>query len=91
MLAQKAEEMTKNVDGYYGVTVIHGEKVGARQFRARAYIFRRDTQEKIGNDIFVEKATMNSADTQAFQEARNAILMMGVPEAWSGPEDGFRS
>lgn len=82
--------MTFDVDGYYGVTVTHGEKKGPRRWQARAYVFRRDTQEIIDNNFFGEGATMTSADKRALQAARRAISMKGIPDGWKGPKDGFR-
>lgn len=83
--------MTFDVDPWYGVTVIHGEKIGPRRWRARAYIFRRDTQQNVGEDFFGEGGAMTTADKAALNAAKGELYMLGKPHDWSGPEDGFRN
>ena len=81
--------MTFDVDPWYGVTVIHADKVGPRRWRARAYIFRRDTQDRVGDDHYGEGGAMTTADTAALNMAKRTLRMLGEPENWSGPEGGF--
>jgi len=83
--------MTFNIDPWYGVTVIHGEKIGPRRFRAQALIFRRDTQRKVGSIHFGEGGAMTTADDAALNAARREIYALGEPNDWSGPKSGFQS
>jgi len=81
--------MTFDVDPWYGVPVFHGEKIGPRRWRARAHIFRRDTQQKVGEDFFGEGGAMTTADEAALNAAKRELNVLGIPHDWSGPEDGF--
>jgi hypothetical protein len=82
--------MTFDIDPWYGITVIHGERISPRLWRARAYIFRRDTQQRVGDDFFGEGGAMTTADNAAFHAAKTYLFGLGVPENWSGPEVGFK-
>lgn len=81
--------MTYDIDPWYGISVIHGEKIGPRRWRAKAYIFRRDTQQKIGEDFFGEGGAMTTADKAAFNAAKRELYVLGQPDDWSGPENGY--
>ena len=82
--------MTFDIDPWYGITVIHGEKIGPRRWRARAHIFRRDTQQKVADDFFGEGGAMTTADDAALKAAKLRLYALGKPDNWSGPENGYR-
>jgi len=75
--------MTLNLDEFYGVSVIHAEKIGPRKWRGKGDIFRRDTQENI-KTVFAEGGAMTSADSNVIKEARLAVAFLGAPENWQG-------
>jgi hypothetical protein len=81
--------MTFNVDPWYGVSVTHGKKVGPRRWQAEAYIFRRDTQQRVGKSFFGEGGAMTTADDAVLAAAKRELYILGKPADWSGPKDGF--
>ncbi len=72
--------MTFHIDKYWGCTVIHGEKIGSRQWRARAFAFRRDTQKQIGDEYIGIGTTMNTADDDAIKKVKLFVASMGKPD-----------
>jgi hypothetical protein len=82
--------MTRDINSWYGVTVRHGEKIRPGLWRASAYIFRRDTQQQLGDDFIGEGSRMTSSDNAAFNGANKVLLSLNKPTDWKGPENGFR-
>lgn len=82
--------MTFDIDPWYGVTVTHGEKIGPRRWRAKAQIFRRDTQQRVGEPVYGEGGAMTTADSAALAAAKQLLHSFGEPASWAGPEGGFR-
>ena len=74
--------MTHDVNEWWGVTVIHGEKIGSKQWRARAYAFRRDTQIQVGKEFTAVGTTMGSADKEVSRQATNFARAQGMPGDW---------
>ena len=82
--------MTFDISPWYGITVSNGEKIGPRQWRAEANIFRRDTQQKLGANFFGEGGAMTTANDAALSAAKYHLYMLDKPNNWSGPENGYR-
>jgi len=82
--------MTFDINPWYGITVIHGEKVGPRRWQAKAHIFRRDTQQRISDDFYGEGGAMTTADDAALNAAKRKLSSLGEPEDWVGPKSGFK-
>lgn len=75
--------MTIDIDEHYGITVIHGEKIGPKRWRATAQAFRRDTMQNVGEKFVGMGTTMNTADTDAFNQAKRFVGVQGVPQGWA--------
>jgi len=71
--------MTFNIDKYWGCTVIHGTKIGPKRWRARAFAFRRDTQQKAGDEFIGFGSTMNTADDDAIRQVKLFVASQGTP------------
>ena len=82
--------MTLNCGPWYIITVIHGEKIAPRQWQARAYISRRDTQQRVSEDILGDGGARTTADKAAINAAKQKLYMLEKPINWSGPKNGFR-
>lgn len=80
--------MTCDINDWYSITVFHGEEeVGAKRWRARAHVFRRDRPDMPDNRVgeFVGVGTtMNSADYDARRQAKRFVLSQGKPLDWEG-------
>jgi len=75
--------MTVDLNEYYGVTIFHAQKIGPRQWRARARLFRRDTFEVL-EEFFADGGAMTSADARALKEAREKVAFRACPPDWRG-------
>lgn len=73
--------MTVDINDFYGVDVMHGKKVGPRQYLSKGTIFRRDTQETVGT-VTGEGAAMTAADRRAVEAARRWVSGNGPPADW---------
>lgn len=74
--------MTFDINEYWGVTFSHADLIGRNQWRAKAWVFRRDDFRKIGHPHIGNGATRNLADEHALAEARQSIFTLGTPEKW---------
>jgi len=73
--------MTRNLNEFYGVTVVHAKKIGPRRWRAQAQIFRRDTFAVV-EEFFIEGGAMTSADSRAIDEAERKVGFLDIPTGW---------
>jgi len=80
--------VTWDPNDWYSITVSHGvEEVGAKRWRARAQVFRRDRPDIPENCVaeFVTfGTTMNSADYDAGRQATSFVESQGKPLDWEG-------
>lgn len=75
--------MTFDINDWWGVTVIHGEKIGPKRWRAAAFAFRRDTQARVGGEFIGSGTTMNTSDNDALRQAKAFVLTQGQPADWA--------
>jgi hypothetical protein len=73
-------QMTLHINEYWGCTVIHGEKIGPKQWRARAFAFRLDTQAEVGEEFIGFGSTMNTADDDAIRQVKLFVSSQGIPK-----------
>jgi len=80
--------MTCDINDWYSVTVFHAEKVGPKRWRARAHVFRRDRldtpENRVGEEFVGSGTTMNSADYDAYCQAKSFVKSQGKPLDWEG-------
>ena len=77
--------MTFDINEWFSVTVFHGEKVGPKRWRAKAQVFRRDrpdTPDDCIREFVVFGTTMNSADEDAYRQAKRFVKSQGKPLDW---------
>jgi hypothetical protein len=79
--------VTSDINEWWSITVFHGERVGPKRWRAVAHVFRRDrpdTPDRVEEEFVGFGPTMNSADYDAYCQAKRFVLSQGKPSDWEG-------
>jgi hypothetical protein len=80
-------DVSIDINKFFRVLVFHADEVGPKRFRATAYVFRRDCLDtpdnRVGEFVGVG-STMNSADYDAYRQAKRFAKLQRNPLDWAG-------
>ena len=85
--ADRNVPITRDINEWWSLTVHHADKLGSKNWRAKATLWCRDTNHRVGEPFYGVGTTMLAADDDAASKAEEHALRLGRPDDWVGEGD----